>query len=183
MKYQPTDVEGAFVVSLEPRGDDRGFFARMFCSDEFASHGLDGAVSQVNTSLSAEAGTLRGMHYQVAPHGEAKLVKCIGGAAFDVVLDLRAASPTFGRWAASTLTPDNRLMMYVPKGCAHGFLTLEAGTEMLYTASAAYAGAAERIVRWNDPAFAIGWPREPAVLSPKDHDAGDYDPAWHNPGY
>lgn len=183
MKYQATDVDGAFVLSLEPRGDERGFFARVFCREEFARHGLEGGVSQVNTSASATAGTLRGMHYQVSPHGEAKLVKCIRGAAFDVVLDLREGSPTFGRWAGVTLTPENRLMMYAPKGCAHGFLTLEDGTEMLYTASAPYEGAAERIVRWNDPAFAIAWPREPAVLSPRDHDAGDYDAAWRRSGY
>ena len=183
MKYQPTDVEGALLVSLEPRGDERGFFARVFCADEFARQGLDGSVSQVNTSVSAKAGTLRGMHYQVAPHGEAKLVKCIRGAVFDVVLDLREGSPTFGRWAGATLTAENRLMMYAPKGCAHGFLTLEDETEMLYTASAPYHGPAERIVRWNDPRFAIAWPREPEVLSPKDQGAGDYDPALHASGY
>jgi dTDP-4-dehydrorhamnose 3,5-epimerase len=183
MKYQTTEVDGAFILSLETRGDERGFFARVFCSKEFASHGLDGAVSQVNTSASAKAGTLRGLHYQAAPHGEAKLVKCIRGAAFDVVLDLREGSPTFGRWAGAVLTPENRLMIYAPKGCAHGFLTLEDETEMLYTASAPYEGPAERIIRWNDPAFAIGWPREPVVLSPKDQDAGDYDPARHRPGY
>lgn len=183
MKYQPTEVEGAFVVSLEPRGDERGFFARVFCAEEFAGRDLEGTVSQVNTSASANAGTLRGMHYQVAPHGEAKLVKCIRGAAFDVVLDLRPQSPTFGRWTGAALTQENRLMMYAPKGCAHGFLTLADDTEMLYTASTPYHGAAERIVRWNDPRFAIAWPREPAVLSPKDKDAGDYDPAWHRSGY
>lgn len=183
MRYEPTDVEGAFLVSLEPRGDERGFFARVFCADEFSGRGLDGVVSQVNTSASAKAGTLRGLHYQTAPHGETKLVKCIRGAAFDVVLDLREGSPTFGRWAGAVLTPENRLMMYAPKGCAHGFLTLEDETEMLYTASAPYHGAAERILRWNDPAFAIAWPREPAVLSPKDQDAADYDRAWHSPGY
>ena len=183
MKYQPTDVEGAFVVSLEPRGDERGFFARVFCGEEFLRQGLDGTVSQVNTSASAQAGTLRGMHYQVAPYGEAKLVKCIRGAVFDVVLDLREGSPTFGRWAAAALTPENRLMLYAPKGCAHGFLTLEDDTEMLYTASSPYQGPAERVVRWNDPKFAIGWPRDPSVLSPKDQDAGDYDPALHRSGY
>jgi dTDP-4-dehydrorhamnose 3,5-epimerase len=183
MKYQPTDVAGAFVVSLEPRGDERGFFSRVFCADEFAKAGLEAAVAQINTSASASAGTLRGMHYQTAPHGEAKLVKCIKGAVFDVVLDLRKGSPTFGRWAGETLSAENRLMMYAPKGCAHGFLTLEDGAEMLYTASTPYHGASERIVRWNDPRFAIAWPRSPAVLSEKDDAAGDYDPAWHDPGY
>lgn len=183
MKYQPTAVDGCFVVSLEPRGDERGFFARMFDADEFAARGLDSVYPQINTSVSAGAGTLRGLHYQLAPHGEAKLVKCLRGAAFDVVVDLRPASPSFGRWAGETLTPENRLMMYVPKGCAHGFLTLEDGTEMLYPASAPYNGSAERILRWDDPRFGVEWPRRPAVLSDKDRDARDYDPAWHGPGY
>ena len=183
MKYQPTDVAGAFVVSLEPRGDERGFFARVFCGAEFAGHGLDATIAQINTSLSVEAGTLRGMHYQAAPHGEAKLVRCIRGSAFDVVLDLRATSPTYGRWAGALLNAENRQLMYVPKGCAHGFLTLEANTEMLYSASAPYAGAAERVVRWNDPRFAIDWPRQPAVLSPKDESAADFDPHLLDPGY
>ena len=183
MKYQPTTVEGAYVVSLEPRGDERGFFARVFCGAEFAGHGLDSHIAQINTSLSVEAGTLRGMHYQVAPHGEVKLVRCIRGSAFDVVLDLRAGSPSYGRWAGALLTADNRQMMYVPKGCAHGFLTLEANTEMFYSASTAYAGAAERVVRWNDPRFAIEWPRLPAVLSAKDEAAADFDPQLMDPGY
>ncbi len=183
MKYQATAVEGAFVVSLEPRGDERGFFSRVFCADEFGRQGLEASVAQVNTSVSAHAGTLRGMHYQVAPHGEAKLVKCIRGSVFDVVVDLRKDSPTYGRWAGETLSAENRLMMYAPKGCAHGFLTLEDGTEMLYTASTPYQGAAERILRWDDPRFAVVWPRSPAVLSPKDQDAADYDPALHDPGY
>jgi dTDP-4-dehydrorhamnose 3,5-epimerase len=183
MKYNATAVEGAFIVSLEPRGDERGFFSRVFCAEEFSRLGLEGSIAQINTSVSANAGTLRGMHYQVAPYGEAKLVKCIRGAAFDVVVDLRKDSPTFGRWAGETLTMDNRMMMYVPKGCAHGFLTLEDDTEMLYSASAPYQGAAERVLRWNDPRFAVVWPRSPEVLSPKDQDAGDYESVLHDPGY
>jgi dTDP-4-dehydrorhamnose 3,5-epimerase len=183
MKYAPTAVDGAFVVSLEPRGDERGFFARVFCAEEFGRQGLDGGVAQINTSVSAHAGTLRGLHYQVAPHGEDKLVKCIRGSAFDVVVDLRPGSPTHGRWAGETLTAENRLMMFVPKGCAHGFMTLEDGAEMLYTASAPYVGAAERVVRWNDPRFDVTWPRRPAVLSPKDEAASDYDPLAMAPGY
>jgi len=179
MDYQPTAVDGAYVVSLQPRGDDRGFFARVFCAAEFAGHGLDAAIAQINTSLSVAAGTLRGLHYQLAPHAESKLVRCIRGSAFDVVLDLRPDSPSFGRWAGATLSADNRQMMFVPRGCAHAFLTLEDNTEMFYTASAAYAGAAERIVRWNDPRFAIAWPRPPVVLSDKDAAAPDFDPAWH----
>lgn len=183
MKYQPTSVEGCFIVSLETRGDDRGFFARMFDSEEFAAHGLDSVYPQINTSVSALAGTLRGLHYQIAPHGEAKLVKCLKGGAFDVVVDLRPGSATFGRWVGETLTEENRLMMYVPKGCAHGFMTLTDETEMLYPASGPYNGAAERVLRWDDSRFAVEWPREPAVLSEKDRDARDYDPNWHGPGY
>ncbi|MCW6507714.1 dTDP-4-dehydrorhamnose 3,5-epimerase [Lichenifustis flavocetrariae] len=183
MQYRPTAVDGAFVVSLEPRGDERGFFARVFCAEEFGRHGLEASISQINTSASAKAGTLRGLHYQIAPHGEVKLVKCIRGAAFDVVVDLREGSPTFGQWAGETLSADNRLMMYVPKGCAHGFLTLEDDTEMLYPATAPYHGPSERILRWNDPRFAVEWPRQPSVLSDKDAGAVDYDPARHRPGY
>lgn len=183
MKYQATDVDGAFVVSLEPRGDERGFFARVFCAEEFAGQGLDGGIAQINTSLSVHAGTLRGMHYQIAPHGEAKLVRCIRGSAVDVVLDLRRSSPTYGRWSGALLTAENRQMMFVPKGCAHGFLTLEDHTEMFYSASAPYVGSAERVVRWNDPRFAIDWPRNPAVLSPKDESAADFDLNLMDPGY
>jgi dTDP-4-dehydrorhamnose 3,5-epimerase len=183
MKYQPTAVEGCFIVSLEPRGDERGFFARMFDSKEFADMGMDSVYPQINTSVSAMAGTLRGLHYQVAPHGEAKLVKCLKGAAFDVVVDLRPNSPTFGKWAGETLTDENRLMMYVPKGCAQGFMTLKDGAELLYPASGPYNGPAERVLRWNDPRFAIEWPLQPRVLSEKDRDARDYDPDWHRPGY
>lgn len=183
MKYQLTAVEGCFVVSLEPRGDERGFFARMFDADEFAKMGMDSVYPQINTSVSAQAGTLRGLHYQVAPHGEAKLVKCLKGSAFDVVVDLRPDSPTYGRWAGETLTDENRFMMYVPKGCAHGFMTLVDGTEMLYPASGPYNGGAERALRWDDPRFAVEWPRQPVVLSDKDRDARDYDPTWHGPGY
>lgn len=183
MKYQPTAVHGCFVVSLESRGDERGFFARIFDADEFAGMGMDSVYPQINTSLSAQAGTLRGLHYQVVPYGEAKLVKCLRGAAFDVVVDLRPGSPTFGKWAGETLSGENRLMMYVPKGCAHGFMTLTDDAEMLYPASGPYNGAAERVLRWNDPRFAVEWPRQPVVLSAKDRDARDYDPAWHGPGY
>lgn len=183
MKYASTIIRGCFLVSLEPRGDERGFFARMFDAEEFASRGMDSVFPQINTSLSTQAGTLRGLHYQIAPHGEAKLVKCLKGSAFDVVVDLRAGSPTFGKWVSEILTEENRLMMYAPKGCAHGFMTLTNNTEMLYPASNPYNGPAERVLRWNDPRFAIEWPREPAVLSNKDSEARDYDQNWHGPGY
>lgn len=179
MKFTQTGVHGACEVDLEYRGDDRGFFARVFCREEFIANGLDPEVAQVNNSMSREAGTLRGLHYQVAPHGEAKLLRCLHGAVFDVVLDLRAGSPTFGSWHGATLTAENRKMLFVPKGCAHGFLTLKPDTEVLYLASSPYAGAMERIVRWDDPKFAINWPIAPVVLSEKDANALDYDPDLH----
>jgi dTDP-4-dehydrorhamnose 3,5-epimerase len=183
LRYHPTAVEGAYLVEPEPRGDERGFFARLFDADEFETHGLASRFPQINNSLSRYAGTLRGLHYQIAPAGEAKLLRCVRGAVFDVVLDLRERSPTFGRWAGKTLTPANLLMMYVPAGCAHGFLTLEPDTEVIYLASTPYVGAQERIIRWNDPKFAIDWPRAPVVLSDKDRNGGDYDPSYHRSGY
>lgn len=183
MKYRDTDVQGAYVVELEPRGDERGFFARMFDNEEFAARGMDATYPQVNTSYSRDAGTLRGLHYQVAPDGEAKLVKCINGRVFDVAVDMRPASPTFKKWFGIELSIENRLMLYVPKGCAHGFMTLEVGTEMLYLSSAAYAGGSERVLRWNDPEIGIVWPREPAVLSDKDIGAQDFSPDNHFSGY
>ena len=174
MRFTPTPIEGVTVVELQPRGDERGFFSRLFCEEEFAAANLETSFAQVNTSFSKSAGTLRGMHHQIGGSAEAKLVKCIAGSIFDVALDLRPESPTFGKFYGTTLSAVNRMMLYVPKGCAHGFLTLEDDTELVYFASNAYDGAAERIVRWNDPAFDIIWPRQPAVLSPKDAQAPDY---------
>jgi len=183
VKFHPTGIEGCFVVEPTPRGDHRGFFARVFDETLFRDQGLAHRFVQVNNSLSVEAGTLRGLHYQVAPSGEDKLVRCVGGAVFDVVLDLRSESATFGCWAAAELTAENRRLMYAPKGCAHGFLTLEPNSELIYFASSAYVGADERIVRWDDKRFDIRWPRPPAVLSNKDREAPDYDPASHLSGY
>jgi dTDP-4-dehydrorhamnose 3,5-epimerase len=181
MRYEETPIPGAWLVGLEPRGDERGFFARLFCADEFAEHGLAGQFVQINDSLSAERGTLRGMHYQLPPAAEVKLVRCVRGALLDVVLDLRPSSSAFGRWFAAELSAENRLMMYVPKGCAHGFLTLEPETETVYFVTAPYSPELERGVRWNDPAFGIEWPFEPAVISDKDRDQRDFEPAWHLP--
>jgi dTDP-4-dehydrorhamnose 3,5-epimerase len=183
MRCDPTPVDGAFLISLEPRGDERGFFARLFCADEFASHSLEPSFVQVNNSLSKHAHTLRGLHYQVAPAGEVKLVRCIRGRAFDVVADMRRTSETFSRWFGAELSAENRKMMYVPKGCAHGFLTLEDDTELLYLASARYDGARERVLRWNDPLVGIEWPAAPAVLSDKDGNAPCFSPETHYSGY
>ena len=181
MTFEETPIPAAWLVGLERHGDERGFFARLFCADVFAGHGLAATFVQVNDSLSLERGTLRGMHYQLPPAAEVKLVRCVRGALYDVVLDLRPDSPTFKRSFGVELSAENRLMLYVPEGCAHGFLTLEPKTEAVYFVTAPYSPERERGVRWNDPAFAIEWPFEPAVLSDKDRDQRDFDPAWHLP--
>lgn len=174
MEFESLAVDGAFLIRLERRGDERGFFARMFCEREFGAAGLVTSFRQMNNSLSAEAGTLRGMHYQVGDDAETKVVRCVRGGLYDVVLDLRPGSRTFGVYAAAELTAENRDMMYVPKGCAHGFMTLEAGTEAVYMVDAFYAPDAERGVRWDDPAFGIEWPGDPVVLSEKDRGHPDF---------
>lgn len=181
MTFDETPIPGAWLVGLERHGDERGFFARVFSADEFAEHGLAATFVQVNDSLSVDRGTLRGMHYQLPPAAEVKLVRCVRGALFDVVLDLRPDSPTFKRWFGAELSAENRLMMYVPEGCGHGFLTLQPDTETVYLVTAPYSPERERGVRWNDPAFAIEWPFEPAVLSDKDRGQRDFDPSWHLP--
>jgi dTDP-4-dehydrorhamnose 3,5-epimerase len=183
MMFRQTPVQGAYLIDLEPRGDSRGFFARLFCREEFQKRGLVADFPQVNNSLSAEKGTLRGMHYQLAPHGEDKLVRCVKGRLYDVVLDLRLESPTFGCSYGAELSADNRSMMYVPKGCAHGFQTLEDATEAIYLVSHPYHFSSERIVRWNDPTFKIQWPVEPTVLSDKDANAPDFNTNYHLVSY
>jgi dTDP-4-dehydrorhamnose 3,5-epimerase len=174
-----TPIAGTFLVDLDRREDARGFFARAFCEREFASHGLVSRFVQVNDSLSVARGTLRGVHYQLAPKAETKLIRCVRGALFDVVLDLRRGSPTFGRSFGAELTAENRRMMYVPKGLAHGFLTLADDTEAFYLVDELYAPEQERGIRWNDPRFAIEWPFTPSVVSEKDQAHRDFDPGWH----
>jgi dTDP-4-dehydrorhamnose 3,5-epimerase len=161
--FTETPLDGVWVIELERRGDARGFFARLFDDREFGEHGLVTRWVNVNDSLSAQRGTLRGMHYQLPPAAEVKLVRCIRGAFFDVALDLRT-----GRWHGVELSAENRKMLYVPEHCAHGFLTLEDDTEALYLTSAHYSPEHERGARWDDPAFAIEWPFAPTVLSDKD---------------
>ncbi|MDA0256700.1 MAG: dTDP-4-dehydrorhamnose 3,5-epimerase [Chloroflexi bacterium] len=168
MIFHPTTIDGAVLVDLDQRGDERGFFARAWCQNEFEEQGLTARLVQVNLSQSRHAGTLRGMHFQRAPHEEAKLVRCIRGSLFDVVADMRPGSRTEGHWFGATLTSQNRRMLYVPEGCAHGFLTLEDDTEALYQVSEFYTPDAESGFRWDDPAFDIRWPRTPAVISQKD---------------
>jgi len=179
MKFVPTPLSGAYLIELEKRGDDRGFFARAFCEEEFAAEGLPSRFVQVNNSLSAYKGTLRGMHYQLAPNAETKLVRCIRGSLWDAILDLRPDSATFGQHFGAELSAENRRMMLVPKGFAHGFITLEDDTEAFYFVDEPYAPDGERGLRWNDPRFNIEWPTEPVVLSDKDRDHRDFDPAWH----
>ena len=176
MIFTETPLPGAYLIDLEKRGDDRGFFARAFCEKEFAAHQLVTRFVQVNNSLSAQQGTLRGMHYQLAPKAETKLVRCIRGALYDLILDLRPGSPTFGQSFGAELTAENRRMMYVPKGFAHGFITLADDTEAFYFVDEFYAPEHERGVRWNDPQVrppvarrpgrALGQGRQPARLRP-----------------
>ncbi len=179
MIFTPTPLPGAFLIDLEKKGDDRGFFARAFCQNEFSQHGLARSFCQVNNSLSAQKGTLRGMHYQLPPHAETKLVRCIRGALYDVILDLRVGSPTFGRSFGTELSADNRRMLYVPKGFAHGFLTLCDDTEAFYFVDEFYAPERERCIRYNDPKFGLDWPAAPVVISEKDKNQSDFDQSWH----
>ncbi len=168
MKFRETPVSGAFVVELEPVGDERGFFARSFCADEFRAHGLEPAVVQCNISLNSKKGTLRGLHWQQAPKQEAKVVRCIRGSLFDVVADVRTDSPTSGRWLGVELSAENRLSVFVPPGCAHGFQTLEDNTEILYLMSEFYAPEEARGLRYDAPLFGIEWPLPVAVISEND---------------
>jgi len=168
MIFQTTAINGAFIVDVQKIGDERGFFARVFCRKEFEAQGIDPQIHQANIGFNKDRGTLRGLHYQVDPHGEAKFVRCTAGSLYDVVLDLRPTSATFKQWLGVELSAENRRMLYLPAGCAHGYLTLADDTEIFYLVSQYYHSAAERGVRWNDPAFAIDWPIDVAVISPKD---------------
>ena len=176
MRFTETKVAGAFLIEPEPIADERGFFARTFCRQEFADHGLNPELAQANVSFNHRKGTLRGMHYQQAPHQEAKLVRCTQGAIFDVVVDLRPDSPTYRAWFGTELSAGNRAMLYVPEDCAHGFLTLADDTEVAYQMSAPYVAAAGRGVRYDDPAFGIDWPGEVVVINERDRTYPDLDP-------
>lgn len=179
MKFLDTPLEGGHLVQLEERSDDRGFFARLYCEQEFARAGLSSHFVQVNNAFSRTKGTLRGMHYQIGDGAETKLVRCLRGAAWDVILDLRPQSQTFGQSFGAEINEDNRLMMYVPKGFAHGIQTLTGDTEILYFVSNFYAPDKERGVRWNDPRFGIEWPIAPSEISTKDAAWPNFDPAYH----
>jgi dTDP-4-dehydrorhamnose 3,5-epimerase len=168
MLFDPAPLSGAFVVRLEERHDQRGFFARTWCREEFLARGLSGDFVQASVSSNHRRGTLRGLHYQAPPVAEAKLVRCTRGRIHDVIVDLRRRSPTFRRWFATELSAENRHMLYVPQGFAHGFLTLEDGAEVAYQMSAPYRSESARGFRYDDPAFAIEWPFRPLVVGERD---------------
>jgi len=175
VKFHPTPLAGAYRIEPERIEDERGFFAALLSEEEYAARGLKTRFVRVSSSLSTRRGTLRGMHYQLPAAAEAKLVRCIRGALWDVILDLRSDSPTFGRWSGAELSAENRAMVYVPEGVAHGFITLVDETEVIYLSTAPYAPRLERGVRWDDPKFAIRWPIEPTVMSEKDRSHPDFD--------
>ena len=174
MIFTETKLPGAYLIDIEKRADQRGFFARGWCQKEFEAHDLIPRVVQTNISLSKRKGTLRGMHYQVAPYAEAKLVRCTRGALYDVIIDLRPDSPTYMQWLGVELSAENYKMLYVPEGFAHGFQTLVDNTEVTYQVSQFYTPEAEGGVRYNDPAFGIEWPLEVQVISDKDQSWPDY---------
>ncbi len=174
MFFRDTKIAGAFEIDLDVKVDERGFFARTWCREEFKAHGLSSSLAQCSLSFNPRRGTLRGMHYQAAPYAETKLVRCTRGAIYDVIIDLRPQSPSFKNWVAAVLTSENRRMVYVPEGCAHGFLTLEDQSEIFYQMTEFYNAESGRGVRWNDPAFQIAWPQSVQVISERDRSYPDF---------
>jgi dTDP-4-dehydrorhamnose 3,5-epimerase len=175
LKFQPIELPGAFVITPEPHRDERGLFARIWCSREFEEHGLDPRLVQCSLSFNPVKGTLRGLHYQVEPHAEAKCIRCTRGSIYDVIVDLRTTSPTFKQWRSFELTADNRLALYVPEGMAHGFQTLAPDTEVMYHMSEFHHPDSARGVRWDDPAFGIAWPPDERTMSDRDRQYPDFD--------
>lgn len=176
MIFSETRLKGAMIIELERLEDERGFFARSFCQNEFDKHGLDACVAQCNISYNKVKGTLRGMHYQAVPYEEAKLVRCTRGAIYDVIVDLRVDSPSYLEWVAVELTAENRTALYIPKGFAHGFQTLVDESEVFYQMSEFYQADLGRGFRWDDPLIQIRWPEEARVISVKDQAYPDYQP-------
>ena len=174
MNFQPTTIPGVWVIDMDPRFDDRGFFARAWCVEEAVAQGLNPSCNQCSISFNRCRGTLRGMHWQAAPASEAKWIRCTRGAAWDVALDLRPDSPAYGRWTSLEFSANNRRMIYIPEGVAHGFQTLEDDTELFYQISIAYVPELARGVRWNDPAFGISWPIPNPILSDRDRSFADF---------
>ena len=177
MLFTKTKLDGAWLIEAEPIGDSRGWFARTFCARAFEDHGLETRFVQHSTSQNISRATLRGMHFQTGSHAEIKLVRCLKGAIYDVIVDLNPGSPSYGRWQAFELSAANMRQLYIPKGFAHGFQTLEDGCEIGYLISEFYAPEASTGVRWNDPAFAIEWPAPVSVMSDKDKAWPDFTPA------
>ena len=173
MIFRPLAIPGAFLIEPERVSDNRGFFARTWCRDEFSKHGIDVNLTQCNISFNHEAGTVRGMHYQKAPHGEVKLVRCTMGAIHDVIVDMRPDSPSFRKWCGVELTAENRLMLSIPEGVAHGFQTLCNQSEVFYQMSREFHPESSVGFRWNDPAIGIEWPNPVKVISDRDRDWAD----------
>jgi dTDP-4-dehydrorhamnose 3,5-epimerase len=175
MKFIKTEIDGAYVIELDKIGDDRGFFARVWCKDEFRKLELNCNFVQANRSFSRDKGTIRGLHYQLAPYGEVKLMSCTKGKIYDVLVDLRSDSVSFKKWIGVELSEENRKMLYVPEGCAHAYQTLENNSEVFYPTTSFYNHAAERGVRWNDPMFNIDWPiKQNLTISEKDKSWQDF---------
>lgn len=177
MLFEETALSGAFIIDLERRVDERGFFARTFCEREFAERGIVSRFPQCNLSYNRHAGTLRGMHYQAAPHREAKLVRVVSGAIYDVIVDLRPSSETHLKWTGVELSAENGRAFFVPEGFAHGFITLTDEAQIFYHMGELYHPEGARGARWNDPAFGIRWPHEPTSMSDRDATYPDFDPA------
>jgi dTDP-4-dehydrorhamnose 3,5-epimerase len=176
VKFAHLKLTGAYIIEPEPLMDERGIFARTYCRKEFEARGLNPNMVQCSTSFNKRRGTLRGLHYRVAAHGEVKLVRCTRGAIYDIVVDLRPESPTFRQWCAIELTADNRTMIYVPEGFAHGFETLEDSSEVFYQMSELHEPAYERGIRWSEAEFKFEWPFEPVVISARDRAYADFVP-------
>ena len=174
MIFTETELKGAYIIEIKKLEDERGFFGRSFCRREMEERGLKAVIVQANTSYSYKKGSLRGMHFQVAPHEETKLVRCVRGTIYDVIIDLRPGSSTFKNWIGVELSADNYKMLYVPEGFAHGFLTTTDNVEVFYTVTAYYAPGAEKGIRWNDESFKIEWPFKPIVISDKDRGHPDF---------
>jgi dTDP-4-dehydrorhamnose 3,5-epimerase len=176
VKFTETRLKGATIIDIEPIEDERGFFARSWCREEFEAHGLNPVLVQCSISFNRRKGTLRGLHYQAKPHEEAKLVRCTRGVIYDVILDLRPDSATSGQWVSVELSAENRRSLYVPEGCAHGFQALADNTEVFYQISAVYVPESARAIRWNDPFFHVHWPLPNPILSPRDRSLPDFKP-------
>ena len=168
MKFKKTNLNDAYLIDLEKHGDDRGFFARYWCKKEFDKLGLDSNIVQINNSRSSSKGTLRGLHFQYPPNSETKIIRCISGTIWDVIVDIRKNSSTYGQWYGTELNEENRTMLYVPKGFAHGFISLTDNTEIIYLVTEFYDARYEDCIKWNDPDLQIDWPFQPQIISDKD---------------